>query len=186
MDFHGENDDGPLPTRVDRLDPAERLLVLALRRWIAGWVSGDLRQWERVWDDFSRALGAGTGREALTAFSGLLSTLRGGARRPIRHHQPCCPMLHADEVALVSVVASAQHGEAAAAARRACWLVRGGACAPLAAHAAELGARLAAAGLFLPDRARSPMAGGVAGDVVEVAGGAGRQAAMKGGAGRRV
>lgn len=155
MEFRGEEEEGPLPTRVDRLEPAERLLVMALRRWIVGWTSEDLRHWERVWDEFSRALGAQAGRGALTALSSLLSVLRGGARRPIRYHQPCCPMLHADEVALLGVVAAALHGESPAVIR-ASWLVRADACAPLAAHAAELGSRLAAAGLVMPDRSRVP------------------------------
>jgi hypothetical protein len=171
MEFRSEEEDGPLPARVERLEPAERLLVVALRRWIVGWTSGDPRHWERVWDDFSRALGVQDGRGALTALSGLLSVLRGGARRPIRHHQPCCPMLHADEVALLGVVAAARHGEGAAVLRGS-WLVRADARAPLAAHAAELGARLAAAGLVLPDRARMPAVVAAGGRAV-VTGGAG-------------
>jgi hypothetical protein len=141
-----------LPTLMDELVPGERLVVWAFRRWVVGWKTGDHRQWDRVWSEFCFKLGSHTAREALTAFSAIMTTIRQNARRPIRHHQPCCPCIGADEVALASLIAAAQRGEMAVARGIAVWLVRGDAVDTMVRNATVIADRLHEAGDTLPDR----------------------------------
>ncbi len=152
MEFMSLDRNATLPTLMDELVPGERLVVWAFRRWVVGWKTGDHRQWDRVWSEFCFKLGSHTAREALTAFSAIMTTIRQNARRPIQHHQPCCPCIGADEVALASLIAAAQRGETAVARGIAVWLVRGDAVDTMVRNATVIADRLHEAGDTLPDR----------------------------------
>lgn len=145
-------EDERLPTRLDQLAQGERLVVTAFRRWVAGCGNADGRELERAWSDLCFELGANPAREAMLALSRIVSTLRRSARRPIRHHEPLCMQLTADEVAIAALVASGQQEGTEEARSKAAWLVRPDGSAALAGGARALGDRLRDAGVLLPRR----------------------------------
>ncbi len=106
------------------LDPSERMIVRAFRRWVLGLQQNDGGHWTLVWNDFARQFGASDGKQALSAFASLVKGLQCYARRAIRHHRPCCACLGADEVSLLCLVAACQHGRPGLARGLAEWLVR--------------------------------------------------------------
>lgn len=116
--------EAPWPTSTAELDPSERLIVWAFRRWLLGLPQNAGEHWSFVWNDFARQFGAQDGKEALSAFTGLIKGLQCYARRTIHHHQPCCPCLGADEVCLVSLVAACQNHQRQLARALAEWMVQ--------------------------------------------------------------
>lgn len=100
----------PWPTSTRELTVGEHLLVWSFRRWVLGLRANDGGHWSLVWNEFARQFGPRDGRAALSAFARLIHTLLCRARRTLRHHQPCCPCLGADEVRIVALVAACQNG----------------------------------------------------------------------------
>lgn len=98
-------------TCTGELTDAERLLVWSFRRWASGCDHRPL-----IRHAFAVQFGAGRGGEALHAFHHFMDVLRVGARRVIHYHLPCCPCLGADELRVLLLVASAQHGDGWSAA----------------------------------------------------------------------
>ncbi|WP_207485853.1 hypothetical protein [Arenibaculum pallidiluteum] len=150
------DEETPLPDRIDALTAGERLLLCAFRRWVAGLRDSDIRQWERTWSDFCFEFGSHAGREATTAISTLVGAIREGARRRIRHHEPCCPFLTADEITIAGLVAAAQRADLFTARSLAVWLVRGDSSGTLLAAAGALADRMRETGIILPDRRHRP------------------------------
>jgi hypothetical protein len=114
----------PWPTSTPELDPSERLIVWAFRRWVLGLYQNAGEHWSFVWNEFARQFGAKDGKEALSGFAGLIKGLQCYARRTIHHHQPCCPCLCVDELCLVRLVAACQNREPQLARALAEWMVQ--------------------------------------------------------------
>ncbi|MFQ5784533.1 MAG: hypothetical protein ACE5H8_06885 [Alphaproteobacteria bacterium] len=134
------------------LDPAERLIVWAFRRWVLGLLENKGGYWSCVWNEFARQFGARDGKEALSSFATLIKGLQCYARRTIHHHHPCCPCLGADEVSLICFVAACQNRRPQLARSLAEWMVHPDGAGELL----EAGIRLAQAmrrhALNLPER----------------------------------
>jgi len=143
----------PWPTRVQQLGEAERLVLWAFRRWVAG-----PEQLPMLAREFGRQFRRADARPALRALDAALAALSRQARRTIHHHQPCCACLGADEVCILSIVAALQGGAPAAARAMAQWLVRAGGVDAFVAALADLAACLSASGLDLPYRTRQRVA----------------------------
>ncbi len=110
---------GTEPTTMVELDPAERMLIWSFRHWVSGKAGRRL-----VLREFTRQLGARDAPATMQALDDVMNILRAGARRTIQHHLPCCPALCADEVCVLILVASVQHGHERLAASAAGWLVQ--------------------------------------------------------------
>ena len=48
----------PWPTSMSELDPSERLIVWAFRRWVLGLRQNNGEHWAFVWNEFARQFGA--------------------------------------------------------------------------------------------------------------------------------
>ena len=140
------------PTSTGELDPPERLIVWALRRWVRGLRANDGAQWVLVWKEFGRQFNGADGTLALAGFARLMDGLQRRARRVMRLHQACCPCLSADEIALVGFVASCQGQMGSAAKARAEWLVRGDGVGDLLEAGAQLADVMDRHGMTLPQR----------------------------------
>ncbi len=89
-------------TRLGELGEAEVLFVRSLRGWALG-----VPCWRHVWNEHARRFGGAEGRIVLRAFVAFFDGIRGGARRPILHHPPCCPHLAPDEARILAVLSAA-------------------------------------------------------------------------------
>ncbi len=145
----------PWPTSTAELEPSERLIVWAFRRWVLGLAQNNGGHWSLVWNEFVRQFGAGDGKEAMTGFAKLVKGLHGHARRSIGHHQPCCSCLCADEVSIVCLVAACQHRQPRLARGLAEWLVLPDGAGDLLAAAVQLGHIMRRHGLRLPVRTQA-------------------------------
>lgn len=99
----------PWPTSMADLEPAEKLVVWAFRRWGLGLRQHTAEHWSCVWNEFAKRFGVCDGKEALSGFTYMIKELQCSPRRTIRYHQPCCPCVGADEVCFVSFVAACQN-----------------------------------------------------------------------------
>ncbi len=93
-------------TCTTELTEPERLLIWSFRRWASG-----SEHWPVVRHTLARQFGSRQGAITLEAFSHFMDVLRVGARRIINYHMPCCPCIGADELRVLVIVASAQHGD---------------------------------------------------------------------------
>jgi hypothetical protein len=144
----------PWPTSTAELDPSERFIVWAFRRWVLGLNQNNGEHWSFVWNEFARQFGIEDGKAALAAFAGLIKNLQCHARRAIRLHQPCCPCLVVDEVALVCFVAACQNSQPHRARGLAEWLVHPDGAGEMLAAAARLAQIMRKHALNLPHRSR--------------------------------
>ena len=134
------------------LEASERLIVWAVRRWVAGLRCNDGAQWQLVGREFRRQFNGQDGIRALAGFARLIDGLQHGARRPVRLHRACYPFLSADEVHLVCFVAACQAPVSAVARVRAEWLVRLEGVGDLLQAGTQLGNLMHRHGLTLPQR----------------------------------
>jgi hypothetical protein len=141
-----------MPTSMRDLDPPERLIVWTFRRWALGLRQNNAEHWSFVWFEFTKQFGARGGREALSEFACLIKGLQCYTRRALQHHQPCCPCLAADEVALVALVAACQSRQANRARALAEWLVLPDGAGELLAAATRLARVMGRHALTLPIR----------------------------------
>jgi hypothetical protein len=109
-------------TTTDLAD-GERFLVGSLRRWALGLTDNNGEHWRFVWHDFQNRMGARDGKSALASFAGMVAALQVHARRPLRHHHPCCPCVGADELRIVVLVAACQRRDMELAERLAAWMI---------------------------------------------------------------
>ncbi len=108
--FGGTEQVGGSITRLGELGEAEVLFVRSLRGWALG-----VPCWRQVWNEHARRFGGAEGRIVLRAFVAFFDGIRGGARRQILHHPPCCPHLAPDEAEILGVLLATvlEHADAA-------------------------------------------------------------------------
>ena len=99
------------PASLPELDPAERLIVLAFRRWAQAIEDNTGHHACLVWNEFAKRFGSRDGRAAMSDFLSIVGTLQDHARRVVHYRRDCCPFLAADEVWLLRLVAACQHRE---------------------------------------------------------------------------
>jgi hypothetical protein len=140
------------PTSMGELEPAESLLVWALRRWILGLQENAGHHLSMVSREFARQLESPRAEDAMGSFAALIRGLQEHARRRVRHHQPCCPCLGSDEVWLVCLIGSCQRGELCRARALAEWMVHAEGIGDLLDAATRLGRALEDRCLIIPCR----------------------------------
>jgi hypothetical protein len=140
------------PTSLPELDPAERLVVWAFRCWAVAMRDRTGHRVCLVSNEFARQLGRRDGEAAFAACFGLLRALREHARRNIRHHQPGCACLGADELWLVCLVGSCQRGDGARARFLAEWMVQPDGVCDLLEAGSRLGRSMLGHDMALPHR----------------------------------
>lgn len=140
------------PTSMSELVPSEQLIVWAFRRWVLGLLENRSEHWSFVWNEFARQFGSREGKEALSGFAALLKGLQCYARRTVHHHQPCCPLLGADEVSVVCFVAACQSNQLPLARALAEWLVEPDGVGELLAAGTRLARVMRRHALKLPER----------------------------------
>jgi hypothetical protein len=155
--------DLPVPANEVRalndLSPSEQFVVRAFRRWVQGMWGMPSMHTNVVWNDFARELGAADGKAALRHFAAFIHGVGGNARRPFRHHKPCCPCVTKDELWLVRMVHGGQHGNRSLVEAAADWLIEPRGQASVIDSATRFGAVLHRHGLTLPQRCDPPLAG---------------------------
>ncbi len=142
----------PWPTSMAELAPAERFIVWCFRRWVLGLRENNGGHWSLVWNEFARQLGAHDGKTALSDFANLIRGLQCHARRTIRHHEPCCPCLGADEAWVIRLVAACQHRQSHLARALVEWMVEPDGAGGLFEAAIRLAQAMQRHALNLPER----------------------------------
>lgn len=150
------------PTSVCELEPAESLIVWALRRWVLGLQENAGHHLFLVSREFARQLESPEAEDAMSSFAALIRGLQEHARRRVRHHQPCCPCLGIDEVWLVCLVGSCQRGELCRARALAEWMVHSDGIGDLLDAATRLGRVMGKHYLIIPCRDGDNIAAGAA------------------------
>jgi hypothetical protein len=140
------------PTSMLELDPAEALIVWALRRWALGLQENAGHHLSLVSREFTRQLESPDAETAMGSFAALITGLQEHARRRVRHHQPCCPCLGIDEVWLVCLVGACQRGELCRARALAEWMVHTDGVGDLLDAATRLGRAMGKHYLMIPSR----------------------------------
>lgn len=100
--------------------PAETLVGIGFRNWLAGYQTGDIACWEVAWTAFSEALGSGGAKCALSELACWVRAINGCARRRIEVYPAGCARFCRDECMAISMIAAGQHG--ACPALKACAL----------------------------------------------------------------
>ena len=101
---HLSYDEEPL-LRLGAIGESESLFLRSMR----GWSKGHEGLTE-VWNEYARRFGAADGRLLLHLFCSCYSAIRLAAKRPIRHHAPCCPYLAPDELRLTALFCASALG----------------------------------------------------------------------------
>ena len=141
--------------RTDDISREERLVLYIFRRWVCGIAARDTRQWEMAWRELSAALGSQQARPVLSGLEKLLRETAGYAERSLHYHPPCCGLLAPDEQAMLQIIAGAQQQDLIGSETIARGFVSEVGIGRVIAAAREMGDALSAAGLDLPQRARS-------------------------------
>ena len=150
-----EEEERPWPSRTADLSEPERLVLSAIRHWLAGMGDGNSRAMAVAWNDLARTLGGTRGRVAMSGLIGLIREMR-HLRRAFRHHQACCPCVTGDEMVVLSFVAACQRDDWPRANGHAEWLVTAEGVAGLLEHGIRLAGALGAGGQVLPMRLQGP------------------------------
>jgi hypothetical protein len=113
MSFHKKIDSplacGRTATKWQPAQPAERLVGIGFRCWLAGYDTGDIACWETGWNEFSRHLGTERAKRAVTELACWVRTIRGCACRPIEYFPFGCSAFCRDERYAISLIAASQH-----------------------------------------------------------------------------
>ncbi|HZD24718.1 MAG TPA: hypothetical protein VE631_00535, partial [Alphaproteobacteria bacterium] len=88
------------PASFGQFEPAEQLVLWALRRWIVGLADMAENQWTLVCRLLTRRFGKADGEVLVRGLARYLHTICCHPRRPLRYHQPCCPGISGDEIAM--------------------------------------------------------------------------------------
>lgn len=138
---------GAVPITLDRR--AERLVVLGIRGWLAGYETGDIACWEAVWNDFCRELGPDRAKRVVSELAGWIRTLRSQTCRSIESYPRPCRYMCRDECLALRLVSGCQKGLKPLASDSACQLIASARIEELVKAAECLAAELAQAGLEL-------------------------------------
>ena len=147
------------PRRIEDLPVAERLLLRAFRRWVAGLSRNDGQQWAFVATDFREHFDPDQARDAMAALAALVRATWAAARRPIACHPPCCAYVAADETLLVEFIGACQAGHWLLANTLAGLLLGAEGGGDLLRAAASLARTLEARGLLLSPPAEGSLGG---------------------------
>ncbi|MBL4722102.1 MAG: hypothetical protein JKY20_13365 [Alphaproteobacteria bacterium] len=143
------------PTSTLELDPSEIFIVWSFRRWATGLRQNNGVHWKLIWNEFSRQFGTRNSSKALTEFVTIMRMIQAHARRPMRHHQPCCPCLAADEVMLICLIAACQTPQGHMARRLASWMVKPDGIDSLLKAGGNLSTQMAEHAMILPVRTQA-------------------------------
>lgn len=121
--------------------PAERLVVVGFRSWMAGYEHGSIECWEVAWNAFAGDLGAVRARRAFGDLQYWIRTIRDATRRTIECFPHCCRCVCRDECMALSVVSALQMGDRTLARAAAVHLTE-------ASHAHEIDLMLEAGAAF--------------------------------------
>jgi hypothetical protein len=88
---------------------AERLVGLGFRYWVSGYQSGDINCWEEAWRLYTKALGLGAAKTAISELSAWVRAMSAAARRDIEVYPGQCGSFCRDECLAVSMIAACQH-----------------------------------------------------------------------------
>jgi len=142
-------DTDPRPPRPVLDRRAERLVVLGMRGWLAGYETGDIACWEAVWDDFCRELGPARAKRVVSELAGWIRVLRAETCRTIDCYPRPCKFMCRDECLALRLVSGCQRGLKPLACDSACELIANARIEELVSAAECLAAVLADAGLDL-------------------------------------
>ena len=137
---------------VNQLCSSEFLLLSAIRAWI----SASCR-WATVQSEFRSTLGKDEGAASLIALQALLIFVAANARRRLHIGFVGCPIVSADELAVLQLLASAQADALNQLRPRLRWLVTGIATCHADALVRECAGHLTASAVTLPLRRQTPM-----------------------------
>ncbi len=104
------NRDAEVPQRLlDR--PAERLVVVGFRCWMAGYEYGSIECWEVAWNEFAKGLGTSGARQAFGDLQYWVRTIRSATCRTIECFPYCCNCVCRDECMALSIISALQDGD---------------------------------------------------------------------------
>lgn len=92
--------------------PAERLVVVGFRCWMAGYEYGSIECWEVAWNEYAGDLGAARARRAFGDLQYWIRATRDASQRTIACFPHCCRCVCRDECMALSVIAALQMGDA--------------------------------------------------------------------------
>ncbi len=88
--------------------PAEQIVLVGARCWMAGYEHGDIECWETAWRHYSRMLGTREGRLLLSEMQYWVRVLRDVSVRTISFYPHCCRHICADEYISLCLLAACQ------------------------------------------------------------------------------
>lgn len=100
------------PDCTTELEPAESVLLMAIRWWVA-----DRREGEDPLPRLCEALGIAGPHDAAFSVDRLMSVVGRTARQPVAIHCPCCPRISVDEQNLLHAASLTQAGHGRLAER---------------------------------------------------------------------
>lgn len=134
----------PVHPSIRDLSHVERLLVHALRLWVA-----DRRRWPEVVLEFNRVCRPRVATVVCESLESLFHTLGLHARRRVRLHRPVCCRVSPDELCLLNLIAARQSHDETHADALANWLVPRSTAAALVSDIDRIAGELTAVGCAL-------------------------------------
>jgi hypothetical protein len=89
----------------------ERLVLEGYRRWMAGYASGDLSQWEEAWNLHAGALGPSRARLMVDRLAQFVRVVRDWSTCPIACFPQGCRHICRQECFALGIVSASQHGD---------------------------------------------------------------------------
>lgn len=127
----------------------ERLVVLGMRGWLAGYETGDISCWEAVWNDHARELGPAAAKRIVSELAGWIRILHADGCRSIACYPRPCRFMCRDECLALRMIAGCQSGLRAIAEESALQLVETTRVDDFVVAAESYAMELAGAGLGL-------------------------------------
>ncbi|TCT12064.1 hypothetical protein EDC22_103379 [Tepidamorphus gemmatus] len=97
-------------TRISLDRKPERLVILGMRGWIAGYETGDISCWEAVWNDHAREVGPLAAKRIVSELSGWVRIMRSEGCRGVACYPRPCRFMCRDECLALRMIASCQNG----------------------------------------------------------------------------
>ena len=151
MSYHDRRDTLHLPAhgRPGLTARPERLVMIGLRCWMAGFETADAGCWEVAWNEYARELGGRAAKPVITELACWVRCLRQTTCRGLAFYPYCCRHVTEDEALAVSLVAECQHGRVSAARGAAFLLLATNTLDPVVTATTDFAAALTDAGLRL-------------------------------------